>query len=200
MFLTDTSAQLVATSLSNPYAASAAIIIGTFILEDATTILVGIAAADHRVGPLLALLSLYAGILLGDLGLYGTGRSALLHSKVRSFLEHRHAIAFRPWLEKNLGRTVFVVRFIPGLRLPTYMACGFFEMPLKPFLLYAGVAVSIWTTFLFFVSYAYGALTADWLVHTRWLIAAAFVGFAIFVSRKYLRSFIQNPYDANHNE
>lgn len=188
MLLTDQVAHFVLKFVSDPYTASAAIIIGTFILEDATTIIVGIAAADGHVGWVLSLLSLYAGIILGDLGLYGIGRSALLHGRVRKFLEHRHAVTFRPWLERNLGRTVFIVRFVPGLRLPTYLACGFFKMPLRPFLLYAGVAVSIWTTFLFGVSYVYGTLTADWLVHIRWIIAVGFLFIAVIIGR-YLKPF-----------
>ncbi|HQT82543.1 MAG TPA: hypothetical protein PLW99_00080, partial [Candidatus Paceibacterota bacterium] len=42
---------------------SLAIILGTFILEDPTTVIVGVLAADGVIGIPIALFSLYAGII-----------------------------------------------------------------------------------------------------------------------------------------
>ena len=51
-----------------------AIILGTFILEDAATVAAAMQVEDGAVSIWLALMSLYAGIVLGDMGLYGLGR------------------------------------------------------------------------------------------------------------------------------
>ena len=52
------------------------IVLGTFVLEDAATVLAAMDVQVGRVALVVALASLYAGIVLGDLGLYGMGRLA----------------------------------------------------------------------------------------------------------------------------
>jgi len=49
------------------------IVLGTFVLEDAATVLAAMQAQSGAVPLPVALLALYAGIILGDLGLYGLG-------------------------------------------------------------------------------------------------------------------------------
>ena len=51
-----------------------AIILATFILEDAATVAAAMQVQDGDLSVWVALVSLYAGIVLGDLGLYGLGR------------------------------------------------------------------------------------------------------------------------------
>lgn len=48
-----------------------AVIIGTFILEDATTMIAAMAVDEGRLSVPLALVALYIGVAVGDLGLYG---------------------------------------------------------------------------------------------------------------------------------
>ena len=52
------------------------IVAGTFILEDAATVLAAMQVAEGTVETWTALLALYSGIVLGDLGLYALGRLA----------------------------------------------------------------------------------------------------------------------------
>src|ERR1700744_600320 len=53
---------------------TSAIIVGTFILEDAATVAAAMQVEDGALPIWLSLISLYAGIVLGALGLYGLGR------------------------------------------------------------------------------------------------------------------------------
>ena len=50
-------------------------------------------------------------------------------------------------------------------------------MPFRSFLVSVIFAASIWTTGLFYLSYEFGALTADWLGVLRWpvIVIAAIV-------------------------
>ena len=153
---------------STPFLLPFVIILSTFVLEDATTILVGVLAADGNVSAAEALLALYAGIILGDLGLYAVGRLAARHKWAGQFVDHEAVAPFRIWLETRLIATVFTVRFVPGLRLPTYTASGFFRMPFRRFAISVVAATTIWTTLLFAGAYYFGALTADSLGAWRW--------------------------------
>lgn len=154
------------------------ILLGTFVLEDAATIL---AAMDVQVGkvPLaVAIVSLYLGIILGDLGLYGLGRLAAATPWARRWAPASKFRQSRALLQNHVFTVVFVSRFLPGARLPTYTACGFFSANLARFALAAIVATLIWTTLLFGVSLHVGKFLAEHLGAWRW---AGMAGFALTV-------------------
>lgn len=165
---------------------SLVIILGTFILEDPTTVIVGVLAADGVISVPFALASLYAGILVGDIGLYWLGRLASTHPRLARYVDHDFIAPLRAWLESRFILTVFSARFIPGSRLPTYTASGFFRSPLSTFVGTAIVATSIWTTVLFSASYWFGNLTSEWVGPVRWGIAIAFVVILFLVARHNL--------------
>ena len=154
------------------------ILLGTFVLEDAATIL---AAMDVQVGQVtlaVALLSLYLGIVLGDLGLYGLGRLASATPWARRWAPADRFQYSRDWLQEHVVKIVFVSRFLPGARLPTYTACGFFRASFGSFALAAIGATLIWTTLLFGVSLHLGRYLAEHLGVWRW---AGMAGFALTV-------------------
>ena len=163
-----------------------AIVVGTFILEDPTTVIVGVLAADGVIGVPVAIFSLYAGIVLGDIGLYCLGWLASTHPRLARYVDHDFAAPFRTWLESRYVLTIFSARFIPGSRLPTYTASGFFRSPLSTFVLTAIVATSVWTTLLFSTSYWFGNATSAWLGPVRWSIAIAFLLALFFIGRHNL--------------
>jgi membrane protein DedA with SNARE-associated domain len=147
---------------------AAIILLATFILEDAATVFAGVHAQSGNIPVWAALAALYVGIVVGDIGLYGLGA-----------LAHRSRIAARlvppqrmrqghDWLQGRVFTTVFVSRFIPGARLPTYTACGFLHASLLQFALAAIVATSIWTSLLFGLSWKLGDLLMPYLGAWRW--------------------------------
>ncbi|MBI2037038.1 MAG: VTT domain-containing protein, partial [Candidatus Liptonbacteria bacterium] len=113
---------------------SLAIVLCASVLEDPTAIIVGVLAADGLVPVPVAFLSLYAGIMLGDIGLYCLGRLARTHPRLARFVEHDFVASLRAWLENRYVLTIFSARFIPGSRLPTYTASGFFRFPFSTFI------------------------------------------------------------------
>ena len=154
------------------------ILLGTFVLEDAATIL---AAMDVQVGKVslaVALIALYLGIILGDVGLYGLGRLAVETPWARRWVPPERFGSSREWLQKHVVKVVFVSRFLPGARLPTYTACGYFRASLRHFALAAIGATLIWTTLLFSVSLHIGSFMAEHLGVWRW---AGMAGFALTI-------------------
>lgn len=179
---------------------SLAIIVGTFILEDPTTVIVGVLAADGVISVPLALLSLYTGVILGDIGFYWLGWLASTHPRLGRYVDHDLIAPIRTWLESRYVLTVFSARFIPGSRLPTYAASGFLRSPFSTFVLTAVVATSIWTTILFSISYGYGSVTGQWFVGQRWSLAVIFVLILFFIAHhnlKFLRSTRQTDGDTH---
>src|SRR3989344_9477781 len=165
---------------------SLAIILGTFVLEDPTVVIVGVLASDGVISLPLAIVSLYTGVILGDIVFYYIGWLASTHPKLHQYVDHDYVATFRAWLESRYVLTIFSARFIPGSRFPTYAASGFLRSPFSTFVITAIVATSIWTTVLFFLSYWFGSVTAQWLDGQRWSIALVFVIILFFVARHNL--------------
>lgn len=181
---------ILTAALPNGFLFPIAIIVGTLILEDLTTVLVGIFAAAGAVEIPIALIALYVGICLGDYCLYGIGMLARTHPRIYRFLQHERLLALRENLERNLLQTVITTRFIPGLRLPTYIACGFFRMPFREFARSVILATLVWTTGLFFTAYLLGYATEGWLGIWRWPISAGIVLAVFFVGRYHSRKIL----------
>ncbi len=180
---------LIGGSVGNMAILSFAIMLGTFMLEDTTTVIVGLLAADHVIGVPLALFSLYAGIIVGDIGLYCLGYLASTNARLARYVDHDFIAPFRAWLETRFVLTVFSARFIPGSRLPTYTASGFFRSPLSTFILTAIFATSLWTTVLFSASYWFGNFTSEWANPLRWSIAFVFLLALFLIARHNLLAY-----------
>lgn len=180
---------LISGAVGNSVSLSLAIILGAFILEDPTAVIVGMLAANGTIGVPIALFSLYAGIIVGDIGLYCLGWFASTHPRLKLYGDHELVLPLRAWLETRFVLTIFWARFIPGSRLPTYAASGFFRSPLSTFILTTVVATSVWTTILFYASYWFGNITSDWIDYQRWSIAGAFLLLLFFIGRHNLRAY-----------
>lgn len=165
------------------------IILGVIFLEDTTVVVVGVLAADGTVPVPFALFSLYLGIILGDIGLYCLGYLASTRPRLARYVDHEFVAPFRAWLETRFVLTVFTARFIPGARMPTYTASGFFRSPLSVFMLTATGATAIWTTLLFSASYWFGNLTSKWMGPARWGIALAFLVALFLLGRHNVLSY-----------
>ncbi|MGD0192200.1 MAG: VTT domain-containing protein [Rhizomicrobium sp.] len=171
-------------SLHSPIAEALAIAVAVLFQEDVTTVVVGMMAADGLVPIPLAMLSLIVGTLLNDFGLYGIGRLAITHPRLHRWVEHEKRLPLRAWLNGRLIPTVMAVQFMPGLRLPTYIACGFFSLSFRRFAIAILPAVVVWSPLAFTCSYFYGEFTAKLIGVWQWpiaIVAVIGVGFAASV-------------------
>jgi membrane protein DedA with SNARE-associated domain len=166
-----------------PLLQAAIIVLATFVLEDAATVLAAMQVEAGGVPLALALGALYCGIVLGDLGLYGLGGLSRRVRWISRWVPAARKRAGRQWLGDRVFHVVFVSRFIPGARLPTYTACGFFRASLKKFALAAIVATLIWTSALFGVSLKIGAILMTYLGAWRWAGAIGFAAILLVMGR-----------------
>lgn len=163
------------------------IVLGTFVLEDAATVVAAMQAASGAIPVPVAVLSLYAGIILGDLGLYGIGALSARSPWIARLVPPSRRRQGRDWLDGRVFRVVFVSRFIPGMRLPTYTACGFLHAGLGRFALAAIVATVIWTSLLFGISLKIGAVLMNYLGVWRWAGAAGLAVVIFLAGRTAVR-------------
>lgn len=159
------------------------IVLGTFVLEDAATVLAAVDVEMGRLATAVALGSLYAGIVLGDLGLYGLGRLVARVPWAARLVPPERLRAGQAMLQPHVVKVVFISRFLPGARLPTYTACGYVGVDFTRFALTAIVATLIWTSLLFGVSLHVGKLLMEYLGAWRWMGVAGFILTLLLASR-----------------
>jgi membrane protein DedA with SNARE-associated domain len=160
-----------------------AIVLGTFVLEDAATVLAALQAQAGAIWVWLALGSLYVGIVAGDIGLYGLGKLAAMFPWAHRWIPSERVQRSQRWLKPRVFKVVVISRFLPGARLPTYTACGFLGANFKTFTLATSLATLIWTTALFTLSLRVGRVMQEHLGVWRWAGAVGFVVFIIVAGR-----------------
>lgn len=170
--MTEGASSLLLSLGSNPWAIAIAIIIATFVLEDAATIAGALLAASGVIAPLAALAALFIGIFAGDLGLYGLGAAARTRGWARRLIGERRMIKGRTWLKRRYIAALLGARFMPGFRLPTYSASGFLGLPFWPFAGVAAAAGLLWTALVFSLVYTFGLMIVENLGVWRWALAA----------------------------
>jgi membrane protein DedA with SNARE-associated domain len=175
--------QLLNLALHHPALQAGTIILATFILEDAATMLAAVQAAAGLVSIPLALGSLYMGIVLGDAGLYGLGWLATLVPWVYRALPPQRTAVVRAWLGGRVFKVVVISRFLPGVRLPTYTTCGYLGVSFRKFIFASMAATTVWTSGLFVVSMKIGDVLMAHFGVWRWAGIAGMVIFMIVAGR-----------------
>jgi membrane protein DedA with SNARE-associated domain len=132
----------------------------TYLSEDAAVLAGGLAVASGSLVPWEGFLACFAGIWSGDFLLYAIARFggrpvAAWFLKSGSRWEERIAGSER-WFAKSGITAIAVSRFVPGLRLPTFLAAGFLRMNLSLFLLLTCILAAVWVLFVFFLVHLLG--------------------------------------------
>ena len=129
------------------------ILLATFIYEDGATVLAATLSTGGGLDPRIGLLTVFLGIWLGDMGLYGLGAS--FGRRVTNF----------HWLQKQLGpaslakaeswfarygsRALVISRAVPGSRLPLYLAAGALRLPVRLFAGTTAACSAVWVSAIF---------------------------------------------------
>jgi membrane protein DedA with SNARE-associated domain len=123
--------------------------LGTLVSEDLTCIAAGLLIARGDMTVATGVVGCCAGILAGDIGLWGIGRvfglAALRWKWLQSSTENHRVSQLRGWLDRHAGMAIVASRFLPGSRLPLYVLAGIMNMPSARFAGWAAVATLLWT-------------------------------------------------------
>jgi membrane protein DedA with SNARE-associated domain len=149
--------------------------LATFILEDPTTIGCGLLVADQKMAFMTALVGLTLGIAAGDVGLYLVGRAASAKTVKWGLISEDRLGRAKRWLDRNLLFAITVSRFVPGMRLPTYLGAGIFQASFWRFVGIALAASLVWTLLLLSVTVRLGEAALPMLGRFKWLVAAGLI-------------------------
>ncbi len=118
--------------------------VGLPVPEDIILIAAGFLGAQNNTPLLTSMAVMYLGILLGDFIIYLLGRHAgrfMLSSKFgRVLVSPEKILRAEALFHKHGTLLVFVGRFLPGLRAPTYFTTGLLKYSRTRFLVIDGIA------------------------------------------------------------
>ncbi|HZO51168.1 MAG TPA: VTT domain-containing protein [Bryobacteraceae bacterium] len=128
------------------------IALATLVSEDLTCVATGLLIAQGRIGFVEGTAACVAGICLGDLALFAAGRfigrPVLRWQPLARVISEDRIERGTRWLAERGLSVIFLSRFMPGLRLPTYFAAGLLRTRTATFALYFFLASAIWTPLL----------------------------------------------------
>ncbi|QDU65589.1 alpha/beta fold hydrolase [Engelhardtia mirabilis] len=156
------------------------IALATLVSEDLTCIAAGAMVAQGRIELLPAAAACWAGILFGDMLLFGAGRlfgsRALHRAPLKWVLTERVVTRAGTWFEHRGLPAIFLTRFMPGMRLPTYFAAGALRANFFLFALYFAIAAGVWTPILVWLSSLIGGSLEENLAVFEHALPMALVG------------------------
>lgn len=121
----------------------------TLVSEDLACIGAGLLVSQGRLGYVGASAACFVGILAGDLGLFLLGRffgrSAIRRRPLSWMIDEARLDRASAWFRRRGAAVIFLSRFTPGLRLPTYFAAGAARTHFRTFAFYFALAGLLWT-------------------------------------------------------
>jgi membrane protein DedA with SNARE-associated domain len=154
-----------------------AIALATLITEDLTCIAAGVLVARGLVTFVAATSACLAGIFFGDLLLVGAGRwlgrPALARAPLKWLLTPAAVDRSARWFRAQGVKVVLLSRFVPGSRLPLYVAAGILHAPLRKVAIALLLAGGVWTPLLVgLAARTHGAILARLESYQRYALPA----------------------------
>ncbi len=170
--------------------------LGLPLPEDVPLFVIGYLCYAGAVPLWFMLPAAFIALLGADCTLYWLGRRYGSHLLTiwpfRTFLKPDRLARAEAAFHKHGGKTLFLVRFLPGLRAPAYFSAGMFRVPFWKMLVFDGSAALLSVPTLILLAYFFGA-QLDNIRHwtERAQLSVAVVLFAIIgtvIAVKLLRS------------
>ncbi|MEO1240617.1 MAG: hypothetical protein AAFX54_01800 [Pseudomonadota bacterium] len=162
----------------------ATIFILPFIQEDAAVIGAATASITGAGATPIILFVIFLGLLGSDAWKYWMGRLARRYQWAHKFAEKPGVSIAGDLIRKEFVQTMLTARFVPGTRIPTYIACGFFKAHYGKYIIVLGMTAAMYITLMFGLFHGLGAVAGEqakfWLPVIAVTLLAAYVIFRWF--------------------
>lgn len=163
---------MTAMSISVELAKAGSLFFMTFVSEDAAMLGGAALTATGLLATPVVFAACFFGIWLGDMGLYALarylGRPMLGRAWVKRRISEQQLAKSEAWLKKHGPVVLLVVRFVPGLRLPTYLLAGTLAMPFLYFAGLTGAIALVWVGSLIALANLLGTAAAGGWIGLIW--------------------------------
>lgn len=162
------------------------ILVCTFVAEDPTCLASGLLVAQGLIEFIPATIACLVGIFIGDSVLYligrFLGRPVLRKAPFKWIISEQEVDRMSDWFDKNPKGFALIIssRFIPGSRVPTFVAAGIMKLNMVKLIMLFFIAAAVWTPPLILLAEKVGAGVIDkfkeWHHNAAWIVIGAILG------------------------
>ncbi|MCB2113918.1 MAG: hypothetical protein R3C42_03900 [Parvularculaceae bacterium] len=158
-----------------------------FIQEDAAVIGAATASITGLAPTAFLVAAILSGLVASDAWKYWVGRLARRYDWAHKFTEKPGVSVAGDLVRKEFVQTMLTARFVPGTRIPTYIACGFFKAHYGKYIVTLALTAALYVTMMFSLFHVGGAVAGEqakfWLPIIAVCVLAAYIGFRWFTHR-----------------
>lgn len=147
-----------------------------FIQEDVAVIAASTVSLVSVEPVVMIFFAILAGLTASDIWKYWLGYFARRHSFALRFAQKPGVAIAGDLVKDELGKTLFMARFVPGTRIPTYLACGFFKIDYLKFVILVIATAACYVTISFGLFHTVGAVAGEAAKYWLPVIAITIVG------------------------
>lgn len=159
-----------------------------FIQEDAAVIGAATASLVGAAPTPFLIAAVMTGLVASDAWKYWIGRLARRYRWAHKFAEKPGVSVAGDLVRKEFLQTMLTARFVPGTRIPTYVACGFFKANYGRYVLTLIGTAALYVAIMFTLFHAGGAVAGEkakiWLPAIAVALLVSYVAFRWFTHRR----------------
>lgn len=152
-----------------PFAQGWATAIATFFFENVVCwTIVPPLITEGILSPMVALQSTFWGVFIGDLLMYLPVRFAMQYvARLHWVQKHQDQIeACGHFFDKHIGKTMFIIRFTPGIRTPALLAAGLLKVNFWAYTIFSALSCLLQSCIVVFFMPSLYRPVLDWMKAT----------------------------------
>lgn len=155
-----------------------------FIQEDVAVIGAATASIAGAAATEFILPAVLTGLVASDAWKYWLGRLARRYHWAHKFAEKPGVSLAGDLINKEFIQTMLTARFVPGTRIPTYIAAGFFKAHYPRYILTLAVTAVLYVAIVFGLFHSVGAVAGEeaifWLPIGAVILLVGYIAFRWF--------------------
>lgn len=160
--------------------------IGPFVQEDTAVITAASLSITETAPWPFIYLSILAGLIASDSWKYWPGWAAARYERFAKYGQKPKVLSVKDKVTSNAAKTLIAVRFLPMARIPTYLACGFFNVKYIIYWLSIAFSAFLYVSMFFIAFNILGEVAGDHLKY--WIPRIAIPLVVIFLAINYFKS------------
>lgn len=132
-----------------------------FLQEDVSILGAASACASGLGDPFLGFLLTGAGLTTSASLKYGVGRAATTREWAKKYAESPKILKAGDNVKTNLGKSLFMARFISAVRIPFYVGAGFFSVSFPKFLVFVVTSAALYLGIAFALFHVFGEIAGE---------------------------------------
>ena len=161
-----------------------------FLQEDVSVLGAASACASGLGNPFIGFILVLLGLTVSASLKYGLGRAATSRDWARKYAENPKILKAGDSVKGNLGKSLFMARFVSAVRIPFYIGAGFFTVSFPKFLIFVVSSAALYLAIAFGLFHVFGEIAGDklkiYLPVVALVILAVYFGFTKLKDKRHL--------------